>query len=304
MSFFLQDIKFYPNWINYNTSAIDGINYNPDNEPSVATADDYTNSDGTQTGPAYDLLDNKLGSVVTFGTTGNPGITVQFDFTSAINFDTIILANHNLGTCTCDIEFDLAASATVTFSTVNSSTLNLRFPKGYYVLDNAVSVASNKAAFISGEIGVALFELDGETSESLLQMDISSPSYSDDPTIGEFIASNKWTTPHAPETQGWVFVDQYGNIINRAQGGQNYSTFNYGLKKRITLAWQHLSNSELDELEQVFQVTKGATYPFFVDLGEHATQHFLRYMRLAAPFSAVPIAGGTAWNVTLTLEEE
>jgi len=312
VSFFKQAIKFYPNWLNYNTSDIDGINYDPENEPTVV-GEDYKNSGDSAfgnfaaNGPAYDCIDNKIGSVVTIETSGQSSTPeIHFDLTTAIKFDTVILANHNLGTVEVDVEFD-DTSGNVGFDTCNCTTLNIRYPKGYYVLDNAVTVSSNTATFVSGEIGIALFETDSEPAETVFEVDLDPTGAAftaNNLTMGEVIASQKWTAPHAPETQGWRNVDRYGHVINRTQGGQNYGTFNHGIKKRITLSWKNLSSSQLDDLEEVFQVTKGSTYPMFVDLGEHATQHYLRYMRLVGDFSSVPIAGGTYHNVQLTLEEE
>ncbi len=305
MSFNNQLIKFYPNWLNYNTSDIDGINYDPEAEPSI-TGEGYTNSDGTTSGPAYDLIDNKIGSVVTLDTDSQASSpTIQFDLTGSIKFDTVILANNNFGDVVVDVEFDVGIAGTVTFSTCNSTSVTIKRPRGYYILDNPVSVSSDAASFAASEDGIALFELDGETGEVQFQVDFSAIApYSDDMILGEVVASLKWEAPHAPEVSGWFNVDKYGNVINRTPGGQNYGTLNHGLKKRITLPFKNLSSVQEELLAEVFQVTKGSTYPMFVDLGEHATQHYLRYMRLVGEYSSIPIAGGTYHNATITLEEE
>ncbi len=90
-------ITYYPNYLYYDSGDLESnTNMDVENEPTITgeswTASGGEDDDGTEGNAAYDLVDNKRGSVVTIdsdsqGTT----ILIDFDLSSNITIDTVLI---------------------------------------------------------------------------------------------------------------------------------------------------------------------------------------------------------------------
>ena len=304
MSYYKQAIKIYPNLLNHHTSQREtSLNYNPEAEPSI-TGETFTNSGGETALPCYDLVDDKLSAVVTTDSNGQtPNVTVDFDLSGNITANAIIVANHNFNTAGADI----SPEHTGTGMTIVTAWGGAQDVKGAFQCSSeTLGGAGSVALVVTPTDGLLLINFSDVTDNNWeLVIEENDTQFDADITIGEVIISQKWTSPHAPEVTSWNDSVEYGNVINQAAGGQNYGVGYHGERKGWSLSWQHLTQTQYDNLQQVFRITKGSRHPFFIDLGEHATNQYLHFVRLVGDsFSATPLAGGLFWNVSFQIKAE
>lgn len=305
MAYNQKSIVFYPNLLKEHQSLRERLlNFNPENEPTL-TGETYTCSGGETSGALYDLVDDSIETVVTIDTfpqTTNP--VINFDTSTEIEIDTVIIAGHNLDSSDAEIEikYNTSTTADINNSYSGSQGLNGGFECSADSLDSEVSDV--------GSDGVTLFSIDdGENStvtddNFVIDITYGSSSYDDDIEIGEISFCKSWTAPHAPEVESWQDTLEYGTELVNSTGGKNYGIGYYGERKRWNLSWTGMSNAKKTSLEQVFRTTKGSRHPLWVDLGENASAPYLYYVRFAGNPVFTPIAGGTLWNVSISIRQE
>lgn len=300
MSYFNAPIKIYTNLLNHATTGATrdyNLNYDPANEPSVS-GETYTSSGGEASGALYDLVDNKQDTVVTFDSNGqSTTITIDFDLTTSISPDALIVMNHNFES-NAKIRILKSGSAQ---TIVNGFSGNIQ-EEGHLQLEGG-SVNSTSWNSVYDKHLVATFS--GSSGSAWeLELTPGAANYISDITIGEVAFCNTWTAPHAPEVEGWQDTIDYNNDTISARGGQAYSQGYGGERKAWNLSWTGLTNTQKDNLQQAFRETKGSQFPFWVDLGEDVSDAYLHYVRLASKPVYTPIAGGTLWNASFSIRQE
>lgn len=297
MSYNNSSIKIYTNLLNHDPNNREyNLNYAPNSEPS-ASGETYTCSGGDTSGPLYDLVDNKQDTVVTFDSDSqNTTITIDFDLTSNITPDAVIIMGHNFeSNATLEIQ-----RATVAQTIVNGYSGSLQ-EEGYFQLEGGAVDDTEYDAYDS----CLLCTFDGTAGNDWqIELTPGAGSYISDLEIGEVAFCNTWTQPHAPEVDSWQDSVEYNADVTPSRGGQNYSQGYGGERKAWNLSWTAMDNAKKEALQQAFRETKGPRFPFWIDMGEDASDVFLYYVRLTTNPVYTPIAGGTLWNVSISIRAE
>lgn len=203
MSYNLSLIKIYPNVVNYHLTARDtGLNYDPENEPTI-TGESSTSSGGeadtgAQGKPAYDLVDNKIGSVNTIDTNGESSAPViHLDTTTNCTVDTLIMANQNF--TTAGAEYRVRYGGTPTTATMNTAYSGAQAVTGEW---QSASDNVNSNYHTTPADGISIANFDSFTSNLfIVEFTTSEATYTADMTIGEVCFCQSWTAPTAPESR-------------------------------------------------------------------------------------------------------
>jgi hypothetical protein len=123
-----------------------------------------------------------------------------------------------------------------------------------------------------------------------------------DVEIGEIICGKKFAPAVAPEiTIG--YKSKIASNYLTSHGGQKYGYNSFGRRKQWSLNWSYITKTEKESFEQLFLVTHGNKYPFYIDLGEYDTPK-LYLVRFIDPELNITQITGDAYSVAVTIESE
>lgn len=283
------DVTFYPNYFHYE-------GFSRSAEPSI-TLETYTSSGGETSGPAYDLVDFRRDNVVTTDSNGQTtNVVIDMDLTSNItDADFVIIDNHNFNTAGADVQiaessgnknitgYEASGLGVTTSASTNDGTAKLTTPTDGILLVNITTAVTGN----DWQIGL---EENGATFDA-------------DITIGQWFVGKK-CTPSRPANDD--FSEGYSNegiFINRTGGGLKYGFKRFAPKKFWQLTFEHLTDTDKDNLEELWLVTDGQLRPFYVDLGEETTPK-LYFVRFAMDRMSFVKEGTSTYRLTIQLEEE
>ena len=283
-------VKFYPNYIfvaGFDAAA----------EPSI-TGETYACSGGETTGPAYDLIDNRSTRVVTIDTNGQTTAPViDFDLLAniaSINF--VIIDNSNFNTANSDVGFSNKGSTldiSSAYQGVRGSAMT------------ACSIAGGTVADTSddGSDGIILFVPETITDNGFEVNLIYDTVFAADITIGEIAIGVSCITTYSANARPLESYQYQGVDITQSLGGQKYATKRFGAQRAWRLTWDLITDTDKTNLEAMFDVVDGQTYPLWVDFGDAATPklHFVRFMQDRLDFQKQTHG---VYTLTIDLQEE
>ena len=123
-----------------------------------------------------------------------------------------------------------------------------------------------------------------------------------DITIGEVALGVSFTptvSPDVPQPESIA----YGNTITQSRGGQKNAVQFFGKRRRWTLGWKIIQETDMTSLKAVWDACNGTLYPFWIDLGEGSSNPLLYYVRFAGDFNATKLTH-QAYSIRLIIEEE
>lgn len=299
MSYFQRNMVFYPNYLFYHSSEKEyERNFSPSAEPSVS-GPTYTNSDGSTSGPLFDLVDNKRNTVCTLASHAGT-VTIDIDLTSAIvSLDTVIIDNHTI---------NASSGATVL---VQEATTKKAMTAAYQ--SNGDNVDRYKGGQDTDAMTITS-DVTGVDDDGLLLMKFTPYDASDmqivfTPVgagtgvieIGEICLSKSWTPPHAPDIDPWEDNFNFPGENILTPGGQIYGIGNHGSRRAWRLSWSHISQTHKENLQQVYEAAHGGKNPMYFDLGEGSDPYIYYGRFIERSLSMRPMTGGTVWNVSFGL---
>ena len=278
-------IVFYPNLIY-------SVGFTKSSEPSII-GQGFSASGGETSGGVYDLVDSRRTSVVTVDTDGETDdFQIDFDLSSQITADFMIVDNHNLNTAGTEITVRFGAGDTsISVTSCYSGTLG-----------SSLSSESTGTAIEISNDGILLMKFADSNSAywNLLVSDIE--TFSADVTAGEWVIGKSFSPSTAPDHIDLV-KNYDGIIVNKTMGGQKISKKRYDERKRWTLKWQYVNSSDKDNFETLFETIEGQRYPFYVDLGESAYP-VLYFVRLVENSISIKRLTSNAYEVSFSIESE
>ena len=290
-------VKFYPNYIFV-------AGFDATAEPSILN-ETYTCSGGETpgagNGPAYDLIDNRSTRIITIDSSGQTtDPTIDIDLTVSISdVDFVIIDNHNLGT-------DVAWVTVTRNNGGTAQTISTAYSGTRGVASAAVSVESSVIKFSgASEDGLLLINktADDDDNWEITMAEEAASTHQADITIGEIGLGVKCVTTYSANARPLESYQYQGVDITQSLGGQKYATKRFGAQRAWRLTWDLITDTDKTNLEAMFDVVDGQTYPLWVDFGDAATPklHFVRFMQDRLDFQKQTHG---IYTLTIDLQEE
>ena len=277
----LGDVKIYANkvWdVGYGSG-----------KPSIS-GETYESSGGETSGIVYDIADAKRGSVVTIDSSvQSTSIAVDISSASSITVDTMIIDNHNLSTA--DAEH---VGSTFTVDSSHSGVLGTALSED--------TVIGGNIEFDSDGISILKYSADYTSISHKIELEPLSTIYSADITIGEMYVCKEMAFSVAPDQP--TFIRNYDGVeVATSFGGQKYGVERYGERKAWSIVFPVLTETDIDNFEEVVRLTRGNKRPFYIDLGESSTPHlyFVRFLQNSIQWRKL---NTNAYSLSFDIESE